>query len=468
MTPDSPMLVYGSAPIHIRRRQRDAPASPMPVSTGSTFNQEDLSQNVETEPTTRYLTSDRVSLDGDDASAWRTPTTSTFASPKADDDIVYPPRMARATTPPYISPSLRTGSPSPGQSPSRVRTPIGRPSSLAVRPALRPRHTTGSRIQVTFVNGSELHSPPRNESTSTDNTPTRMAQREHSLVSLRSQVVSGSAASNAAFSESTEAAHDVGSAVNTHELDFEEATVARLWERRMSERTLQDARQKIIRTLLSSDDLPRDLRDAIEERSSRSLSEDARDFAHSQSLAALEGWRPPTKAIASDVSPRHRPSVRRGQSLDVSWQDVDRVVEEDEPISASNSLVRESARPSVVRRFSANAKFVPKRSNSPAPPGFVDRPFPSLAPVQTASDFLSRRRSDGYEIGAAVDSFERPMNMKINSMINLSTTSSKPPLLRDGSASSVLRTQSLQVLEFTGPGSPSVKYVCEYSRLGSI
>ncbi len=195
--------------------------------------------------------------------------------------------------------------------------------------------------------------------------------------------------------------------------------------------------RKFIGRLLNSEDLPGDLGESHRDGAEVSaVHEHARNLAHSQTFAALEGWRPSSRSVPPDASPRRRPVIRRGQTLDVSRQDVERLVEEDELSSArSSALSVDSARPSAIRRYNANGKtYVPKRSTSPIPynishntAGFS---FSTSASGHSTSDLLSRRRSDGYAIGESFDFPTRPMNMKINSMINLPTTGVNSSLIR--------------------------------------
>jgi hypothetical protein len=147
-------------------------------------------------------------------------------------------------------------------------------------------------------------------------------------------------------------------AVDMTEYEEEDDASSRLRERRMSERTLHAARQKIMGTLMrSTEDLTQDY-----SRGSTPTPDDPRNIAISLSLAALEG-----SYARVDVSPR-RPGTRRGQSLDVSRQEVDRLDEEEEGHSAEGSIgSKDESRPPPIRRISAGGKFyIPKRSNSPA------------------------------------------------------------------------------------------------------
>jgi hypothetical protein len=178
--------------------------------------------------------------------------------------------------------------------------------------------------------------------------------------------------------------------------------------RRMSEKTLHEARQKILGTLLSSEDLPSDLREAVRQNAATPTptptsghtptpmpTDDARGIAISRSLAALEGNRESSRGVFGS-SPGRRPAVRRGQSADLPRQDVTRVLEEDEQSSSLSSS--ESQQTSLLlRRPSANGKvYVPKRSLSPVQPmskGMSGRVLPASAssspPLRRTSLFAS-------------------------------------------------------------------------------
>lgn len=245
----------------------------------------------------------------------------------------------------------------------------------------------------------------------------------------------------------------------------------------MSGQTLQNARQKILGTLLSSEDLPLNLRQALEKEAVAQM-DDSRDQAIHQSLAALEGWRSPTTRSEIDVSPRRptsRPVSRCG--------DVMRVAEEDE-VSSNGGSVIEGPKPSIIRRTSANGKvYVPKRSASPskreAVSGLIGpAPFPastSVGPAAPDSSGLDeplkeykdqlqrpisrveRRQSDGISY-AATSVEDKPMNLRNISMVNLGAVGNSPSIFRE-SLIKASQSQPLQILEINEAGFPGVKYV---------
>ncbi|WVQ97165.1 hypothetical protein IAU59_004275 [Kwoniella sp. CBS 9459] len=433
----------------------------------------------------------KVVVDLDDPASWRTPTTSTFALPAVPPELPSIKRspMSRSVTQPNISPSIRPKSPTSSPS-SRSITPVGKSGNLQIRPSLRPRNTTGSRISVSFAdneppsprteNGDRgvMHSPGALYSHSRERTP--------SLISSGSRVTSGYSRSSAAFSVATIVGGDHSNAIDLTEEIEDEAMMTQLRERRMSEKKLQEARQKIIGTLLSTEDLPADLRKAVKDgdngHDSAVRQDDARNTAIMDSLASLEGAR----MAPLPSSPRHRPIARRGHSME-----VDRVVEEEEHNQGLNSRQMSSdvSRPSALRRLSLNGKvYVVKRSASPSSnlPSPTGTSFPNASPGPTASHMFrttshnsyqpmekaERRQSDGYPrqtlghgrdatMSSDADDSARPIQMRISSMVNLPTTGMErsPSLFRESSTQSVTRfSQHLQVLEFHEPGCPVVKY----------
>ena len=233
-----------------------------------------------------------------------------------------------------------------------------------------------------------------------------------------------------------------------------------------SEKTLQHSRQQSTETRLDGEGLRVSRQAGGQVVEKPTVSHDARNLAHSRSLAALEGRPVPPRLSPSDASPRHRPVVRRGQSLDVpyNWPEADSLIEEGEaPSKGVASFISGGARPSVIRHFSANGKFyVPRRSMSPAyqdaSPATAGFPFTRSITARSPSDHIARRQSDELSIAFTSKTSEKPMNMKIHSMINLSSSGGAPSLLRERS-NSVLNTLPLQILEFNEPGLPPVKYV---------
>lgn len=419
-----------------------------------------------------------------DDPAFRTPTNTQF-NPA---EIVSPRRqpLPRSTTQPTISPSIRPKSPVGTASPSRSTTPIGRP--LSTRPTLRPRHTIGSKIQVSFA-GADVPSPPRSAALSERSSVPGSSSGQHSrertpsLISTGSRVTSGYTRTSTAYSIGTVTADDhSGVAVADGDSEFgDEPVMTGMRERRMSEKTLHIARQKILGTLLSSEDLPEDLRLALENGDSLALTgaEEARGVAISQSLAALEGMRSSSARPSVNVSPRHRASPRPLLHHNSRSGEVPRVNEEDEASSAGGSSI-EGSRPSVLRRGSGKI-YVPKRSTSPSPlmdsrPTSPTRglPMSMQSAMLTSSQStnvhdrtriskMERRQSEGYGTSHHSVYSDRPQNPRINSMVDLSTMSSSGGLsgLRDSSMSGtrISQNQPLQIIEFSEPGLPPIKYV---------
>ncbi|OCF33272.1 STE/STE11/CDC15 protein kinase [Kwoniella heveanensis BCC8398] len=436
------------------------------------------------------ITDRKLVVDLEDPASWRTPTTSTFALPAVPPELPSIKRtpMPRSVTQPNISPSIRPKSPTSSPS-SRSITPVGKLGNLQIRPSLRPRNTTGSRVSVSFADNEPSSPRTENSDRGLMQSPgalySHSRERTPSLISSGSRVTSGYSRSSAVLSVATVVGADHSNAIDlTEEMD-DEGMMTQLRERRMSEKKLQEARQKILGTLLSSEDLPADLRQAVKDNDSKHHSagqEDARNTALMDSLASLEG----TRLLPLPSSPRHRPIARRGHSVE-----VDRVVEEEEQNQAliSSQLSSDSSRPSGLRRLSSNGKvFVVKRSASPSsnlasPTGIS---FPSTSPGMSSSNMLrttslnsyqptekaERRQSDGYPrqklghgrdgtMSSDADDSARPLQMRISSMVNLPTTGMErsPSLFRESSNQSVTRlSQHLQVLEFHEPGCPVVKY----------
>ena len=416
-----------------------------------------------------------------DDPAFRTPTTTSFDG-KIGDHLVSPRRGAlpRAVPQPNMSP-IRSKSPSSTGSPSRVGGLASRSLVGAGRSTLRPRYTTGSKIQVSFAEGSEQPPSPRNGTTEKSSASSsrkangfHIRERTPSLISSGSRVTSGYTRSSAAMSVTTVSGDDFATIGDFDDPDTDGYHSARIRERRMSEKTLQNARQKILGTLLSSDDLPEDLRKVLELQSP----DDPRHVAISQSLAALEGYKTDSHRLSIDSSPRRtlsRPVSRGGG--------VGRVAEEDE-ISSNGGSVLEGRKPSIIRRTSANGKvYVPKRSNSPsirevATSPVRSVPFPTSNSLQPSSvamgqsvsadravvqppSQMERRQSDGLSyVGSSTRSDDgRPgMAPRNASMVNLSQIGAPSSILRENLMRAGQR-QPLQILEVNEAGFPPVKYV---------
>ncbi|WWC58499.1 uncharacterized protein I303_101042 [Kwoniella dejecticola CBS 10117] len=418
--------------------------------------------------------------------AYKTPTTSTFASPpNTDPRLEKRTPLPRATTQPNISP-IRAKSPTSSPS-SRSITPVGRNGNLQIRPSLRPKHTTGSRASVSFAN-NEPASPRGDHSPSSPVQPTTHSrERTPSLISGGSRVTSSAySRSSAAYSVATVLGGENANAIDLTEDIEDDAQMQQRRERRASEQKLQEARQKIIGTLLSSEDLPHDLRRAVRQ------DEEARNSALSDSLAALEGYKT-DHLPQTDSRPGRRPVARRGMSIELGQPDVGKVVEEDEISSNATSVgaKNDGARPTALHRLSSNGKtYIPKRSASPA--SNLASPTDVAFPASTSSHMVrttslqayqqsaviekdritnkaERRQSDGYprakghgrDVSESTDNSARPLQIRINSMVNLpvSESSRSTSLFREhSSAGAVKPAQSLQVLEFQELGCPVVKY----------
>lgn len=413
-----------------------------------------------------------------DDPAYRTPNTSMFA-----DSAEQPSRRAplpRSTTQPNVSPNTRPTSPPASASPSRSGTPLTRPLASSGRPTLRPRYTTGSKVSVSFAPGTDLPLSPRSTVSDRSSIPSagyggHSRERTPSLISSTSRVTSGYTRSSAAFSVATAVGDE--HAVDLTEDDPDNSMRMRMRERRMSEKTLHNARQKILGTLLSSEDLPEDLRRALEMEAS-GPSDNPRDQAITQSLAALEGWKKPSSPHRTmvDASPRRTPSRPVSRCGDVT-----RVAEEDEVNSNGGSVINGS-RTSLVRRISANGKvYVPKRAGSPAQRDswtspIRPTPFPPSRPSAEGSSPTSpdsslilpkrptsrveRRQSDGLSYAnTGLGRDDRPgMSARNNSMVNLGAVGTPSSIFRE----SLLRasqSQPLQILEINEPGFPPVRYV---------
>ncbi|WVW82154.1 hypothetical protein I302_104160 [Kwoniella bestiolae CBS 10118] len=439
----------------------------------------------------------------DDPSSFKTPTTSTFALPPTSSEppAIRRTPLSRASTQPNVSP-IRPKSPTSSPS-SRSITPVTRSGNLQIRPSLQPRNTTGSRVSVSFADHEPWSPRSENGPQSPVSLISHPRERTPSLISAGSRVTSSAySRSSAAYSVATVLGGDHANAIDlTDDID-DGAMTHQLRERRASEKKLQEARQKIIGTLLSSEDLPADLRREVSDspESIGRATEEARNTALSDSLAALEGHKVivnlPTRM---ETSPGRRPLARRGMSIEVGRPDINRVVEEEEVSSNGTSVAtsNDGSRPSALKRLSSNGKvYVPKRSASPAsnlasPVGTAFPVSPSMLNpsymLRTTSlnsyqpavgveptrvtDKAERRQSDGYphgkmhqhgrDISVPTEESSRPLQIRINSMVNLPVSGMERSLslFRENSSQSAVRvSQSLQVLEFREPDCPTVKY----------
>lgn len=244
--------------------------------------------------------------------------------------------------------------------------------------------------------------------------------------------------------------------------------------RRMSEQTLQEARRKIIGTLLTStDDLHSQHGMTPNGRLSSSL-EEARGFALSASLAALEGsgfGGPTTLSLRSD-SPRLRPIARAARTQSIELQH-DSFIEEDEHGSRSPARVHGELPPRPrIRRPSVTGKiYVPKRAPSPGV-GMQSTLSSSSIPIpidpNLAADAYGsrraltkqeRRRSEDFPLRPmSLSNANRVMNMRNNhSMVNLPSTTRRTSTLSYNSRDSAVYP-SLQILEFSMAGQPAMRY----------
>lgn len=244
--------------------------------------------------------------------------------------------------------------------------------------------------------------------------------------------------------------------------------------RRMSEQTLQEARRKIIGTLLTStDDLHAQHGMTPNGRLSSSL-EEARGFALSASLAALEGsgiGGPTTLSLRSD-SPRLRPISRAARTQSIELQH-DSFIEEDEVGSRSPARAPGELPPRPrIRRSSVTGKiYVPKRAPSPGvgmqstlSSSSIPIPIdPNLAAeaygTRRALTKQERRRSEDFPLRPmSISNANRVMNMRNNhSMVNLPSTTRRTSTLSFTSRDSAVYP-SLQILEFSMAGQPAMRY----------
>ncbi len=234
-SPSSAFSISSGIPIHVRRAQKIGTSSVPPLLPRSRTT--DLSRSLDS---ARMQTA-AAHVDIDDLSALQTPTTSTFdlptTTPRARQSAPRALPMARETTQPVISLSLRPKSPPIPSSPSGSDiTRRSRSSTVVVRPALRPRHSTGSKIQVSFADETDLSSPIRtgialrSGSPGPTNHPAHPKERTPSLMSLSSKFITGHTGSSIPFSVSTIVGDDHTIAVDMHEMEGDEHPVFALRE----------------------------------------------------------------------------------------------------------------------------------------------------------------------------------------------------------------------------------------------
>ncbi|BEJ10277.1 hypothetical protein CcaverHIS641_0703120 [Cutaneotrichosporon cavernicola] len=230
--------------------------------------------------------------------------------------------------------------------------------------------------------------------------------------------------------------------------------------RNVSEHTLQEARRKIIGTLLSSTE---DLSLA------NHIQDDARGFALSQSLAALEGAvRPPLNPRRSD-SPRLRPVSRaaRTQSTELEQRVGDEAAHM--PLRPMSEL---PPRPRI-RRLSVNGKiYVPRRPQSPASPslsmhgGMVQSPDAlvdsgaefGVSRIMT-KDMTKEKRRRSADCAPPGITSGRIMNLNNHSMVNLPSRRTPTLSHNNNNSRDSMVHGSLQVLEFNNSeGHESMRY----------
>jgi serine/threonine protein kinase len=333
----------------------------------------------------------------------------------------------------------------------------------------RPQRIASSKTQVSFksdggsphVSGQDWSSSFSSNHSTTHLAPLHVRERTPSLVSNNSQIASSYSRSSVRGSEPT-ILNDDSQPVDEFERHIEGAaahTSLNEGPRRISEQTLQEARRKIIGTLLSStDDLHRG-----------SSLEEARGFALSQSLAALEGSGKRADSPRLRPGPLSRSTTSQGNETP---QDGSTTAEDgngsSDPSPPARPLSELPPRPRI-RRSSHNGKmYVPKRTNSPASPNLslVAGISPPVMPIPIDPAFMNghvtskeeRRKSEDLPNGNVASSgANKIMNMRNHSMINLPATSRQTSNPSHKSIDSVV-TPSLQILRFGAPGQLPTKY----------
>lgn len=432
------------------------------------------------------------------ASAAPMPTKPYGLARKISSSVTPPlsPVRAAASAPPV--PALPNNTPQPSHAPPIPTISAPMPAPVAVASTARPQlMRAGNRAQVSFASdsssprasGYEWNSSISSAHSSSYLTPLQERSQPHGVSERmphersppeRSQLqerertpslVSASSHVPSSYSRSSMSANGFNGPVPTivgedfhHSLD--DATIIDASSppesspscnspeaRNLSEHTLQEARRKIIGTLLSStEDLSL----------SNHVQDDARGFALSQSLAALEGAsRPPLNPRRSD-SPRLRPVSRatRTQSIELEQR-----TDEDAAHVPLRPMSELPARPRI-RRSSVNGKiYVPKRPQSPASPSLsmhgsmVQSPgalMDSGAEFGVSRILTKEERRRSADCAAQGVTAGRIMNMRNHSMVNLPSrrTSTLSPNNRDSMVHG-----SFQVLEFSNSeGHESVRY----------
>lgn len=397
-------------------------------------------------------------------------------------------------TPPTARPSLRTSTIlPPGSTMSTTTTTSTGPPSVQSAPSVRSSHISFARPSDASTTSSGYHRTSVNDWNSSASSihsahhlaPLHERERTPSLVSTNSHVASSYSRSSISNGSVPTIVGDDPTRTLEVEDDYDQMRAATNGlvdapaqgglggslpnrppsPRRMSEQTLQEARRKIIGTLLSSTE---DL--SLQNRGSQ---DDARGIALSQSLAALEGSPLLGSSKLLSDSPRLRP-ISRGarQSLEMQQQQQQqqqRLSEEDTTgAAASGSL---PPRPRIRRLSTTGRIVVPKRPQSPASPnlslsmhGALISPTITIESVSGSADQFGRmskeerRRSEDYVRNGVQSANGRLMNMKNHSMINLPSTHSRRTSTLSGHSRDSMVHASLQVLEFSEPGQDPVRF----------
>lgn len=317
-------------------------------------------------------------------------STSAASSPATVTLLPRQPSLSRSQTQPNASPTLRprytaSNSTSGSTTPTHSR-----------RPSLRPRNTTGNAsstgTRVSFadkepVSGISDASGRSSISSLGQNVTSHVKERTPSLVSGTSRTTSAYTRSSAAYSTLTvlgDIADDANVAVDLdHDISPNGSTIIRDRSRRNSEKTLHNARQKFIGSLLSPEDVT--VFSPLQGQQDTGRAETLRAEAFSRSLAALEG------ASSMRASPIRSQPMKRGSSGDNSRQDVGRVPEEEE------DHVTEGARTPDGRGGYASPKFyLSNRSISPTPLGPTPEPSPTVPGFSHISPPTSRPMSRNH------------------------------------------------------------------------
>jgi hypothetical protein len=295
----------------------------------------------------KLLPSAEAQVEDPEKTPTTTPNTSailqTPSTPSGGNGRGLLPRQGLSRTPTQAngSPALRPKSPSTSTSGSI--TPTHR------RPSLRPRNTTASVITSTRVSFAEESSSGPIENTARP-APSglHMKERTPSLISASTRPSTGYTRSSAAYSTLTVMDNDTDDAVFVEDGSFGRSGIhAR--SRRNSEKTLQDARQRIMGSILVADGMT--LRETEETEDA-----DERAAAIQSSLAALEGG----SRTGARTSPPRPLGPRRGQSLGITGLDM--------PNSLGEDGLRGAITPDARRAY-ANGRYSAVISPRILPPG---------------------------------------------------------------------------------------------------